>query len=160
MKICKPALILFAVMAFVVALQAPACAAEERFGPWVYYAPYYFPQGNSCMGYFLTPLDWLPKYESPNPPRPSYGGPCLNPGMPAPPPRKVTRHASRGAHVAPPMALSPAPPRSQMNQSQFGSSLKPIRQSGQAVSSGPRLVNHPGPPQRMVPAQGTMNQGR
>lgn len=51
------------------------CNAEMRFGPWAYYAPYYFPQ--NTPGCPINPVDQLPTYESPNPPLPSHDpGPC------------------------------------------------------------------------------------
>jgi hypothetical protein len=159
MRICKPVLASLAVIALVVALQAPAFAMEERFGPWVYYAPYYFPPDNMCMGCFLSPLDWLPRYESPNPCRPFYGGDCAHPSMPAPP-RKIGRHAPRMASVGPPVAASPAPVRAQMSPSQFRPALRPIGQPRGMVSSGPIPVNHSGPQQGLAPAQRNIGPAR
>lgn len=48
-----------------------SASAEERFGPWVYFAPYYFPPDGTCKGHCLSPNDFLPTYESPNPPAPN-----------------------------------------------------------------------------------------
>ena len=50
-------------------------SAEERFGPWVYYAPYYYPPNMKFAGRPLLPQDFAPKYESPNPPQPSNAVP-------------------------------------------------------------------------------------
>jgi len=160
MKTYKLALTSFAIIAFVMALQASACAAEERFGPWVYYSPYYFPPDNCCLGRFLTPADYAPRYESPTPPKPSYGGDCCFPNMPVPPPPQMARRARRGAHFVPPRAVSSAPPRGQTNPSQFRSSLKPVGQPQGVVSTGPRPVDHPGPQQRILAPQRNINRAR
>ena len=57
------------------------CEFGPRFGPWKYYAPYYFPR-EGCLGICFSPKDYIPTYEDPNP---------LVPGLPTPipPPRKV-----------------------------------------------------------------------
>lgn len=157
MRIFRLVVISLAMIAILVGLQAGA-SAEERFGPWVYYSPYYFSPDNSCLGCFLSPADWLPKYESPNPPKPSYGGECSFPSMPVRPPSKMARHAPRGADLTPPRAVPPAQQRTQTNQSQFRSSLRPVGQPTAVVPNGPKPVNHPGPQQRVVPAPQNPNQ--
>ena len=156
MRICKSVIISLAIIAFLAGLQAAACA-EERFGPWVYYSPYYFPPENGCLGYLLSPEDYLPRYESPNPPKPCYGGDCPFPGMPVPPPR-MARHVPRGAQIAVPRAV--ASPPAAASQSQFGSSSGPMSQSRAVVPNGPRPVNHPGPQQRIMPPPANPNQAR
>ncbi len=62
---------------------------EERFGPWRYYAPYYFPPDGCCLGHCFSPDELRPVYESPNPPQPKNDAPpqCA----PAPPPSKTAR---------------------------------------------------------------------
>lgn len=54
----------------------------RTYGPWRYFAPYYFSPSRSCAGVPLTPDDFKSKYELPNPVVP--GEP-----VPAPPERKV-----------------------------------------------------------------------
>lgn len=157
MRIVKPALITLAAVALIIVLHASACAGE-RFGPWVYYAPYYFPPDSSCLGHLLSPADYVPRYESPLPPKPSYGGDCCYPSMPVPPPPRMARHAPRGPHVATPRAVLSPPAGS--NQTPLRSSLRPVNQSRGAAPNGPRPVNHPGPQGRIVPAQGNVNQAR
>ncbi len=89
---------------------APAQSAsypEPRFGPWVYFAPYYFPPDDCCCGYCFGPMDFLPQYESPNPPIPSHDvGACLNCGEPDPYPRKI-RPRRRASRPAP--SIAPVP---------------------------------------------------
>ncbi|MFH0825396.1 MAG: hypothetical protein V2B18_21805 [Pseudomonadota bacterium] len=46
---------------------SPCHAEEERFGPWVYFAPYYFPGHNTAVGACLTPEHFEPLYEVDNP---------------------------------------------------------------------------------------------
>ncbi|HMK33871.1 MAG TPA: hypothetical protein VK463_02310 [Desulfomonilaceae bacterium] len=70
--------------------------AELRFGPWVYYAPYYYPPDNQCLE-FVSPMDFLPRYESPNPPVPSFD-PGDNP-PPGPLPRKVSLRDAARTHL-------------------------------------------------------------
>jgi hypothetical protein len=60
---------------------------EERFGPWLYYAPYYFPRHGVCKGFCVGPESFGPRYEDPNP---------LSPGPPLSPPDSATG-AGRGA---------------------------------------------------------------
>lgn len=78
--------------------------AEVRFGPWVYYAPYYYPPDNQCLACVTSPLDFLPRYESPNPPTPSHDPGPLGPPMP---PTKVKSQNS-AAHYP---SFSPTPSR-------------------------------------------------
>jgi hypothetical protein len=59
--------------------------AEERFGPWVYYAPYYFPQNLASLGHGLLPMNFAPRYESPNPAQPPNAvPPCDSPASTGP----------------------------------------------------------------------------
>ncbi|MBM4329282.1 MAG: hypothetical protein FJ118_19220 [Deltaproteobacteria bacterium] len=85
------------------------------FGPWKYFAPYYFPQSGCCLGYVLSPHDYLPKYEDPNPPVP---GLPLPPACPPPMPA-IKKGGPMAAHA------QPAPPK--------------------PVSSEPRQIIRPGP---------------
>jgi hypothetical protein len=75
---------------------------EERFGPWLYYAPYYFPPDRCCLGHCFSPDEIRPVYESPNPPQPRNDAPpqCA----PAPPPSKT---AGRPKNVAPEARQTP-----------------------------------------------------
>lgn len=157
MIIFKSALVLLVMIAFLLGFQTGACA-EERFGPWAYFAPYYFPPDNSCLGNFCSPADYMPRYESPNPPKPCYGGDCAFPSMPVPPPRRMARKGPPTGPVGSPGAVLPPPVRG--NQAQLGSSLKPVNQPVGPNLGGPRPVNHPGPQQRIVPVPAGPNQGR
>jgi hypothetical protein len=66
---CTSVLLLAGLIA-VMLLPGAAPASELRFGPWAYYAPYYFPPPDAlqCL---LGPDAFNPKYESPAPPAPS-----------------------------------------------------------------------------------------
>ncbi|GEM_PF-783489 len=57
---------------------------EPPFGPWRYFAPYYFAPNHTCNSFLLTPDQFKPRYEVPNP---------LVPGLPTPVvrPRKGVR---------------------------------------------------------------------
>lgn len=73
MTICRLSLLIG--LSLICLVNASDCNAEMRFGPWAYYAPYYFPQ--NVPGCPINPVDQLPTYESPNPPLPSHDpGPC------------------------------------------------------------------------------------
>ncbi len=65
---------------FVLALSFFSCLnalshTEERFGPWLYYAPYYFPPDGCCLGHCFSPDEFRPRYEAPNPPQPKNDAP-------------------------------------------------------------------------------------
>jgi len=106
MRIRKILLVGVLVVLYAMAMAASS-HAEERFGPWVYFAPYYFPPDGCCLGYCFGPADFLPRYESPNPPIPSYDiGACLGSPGPGPKPTKVaSRHQI--SRSAPSMAPVP-----------------------------------------------------
>jgi len=122
-------------LALVLAIVPVAAAIETVdtgfvFGPWKYFAPYYFPINGQCAGICFTPADFVPKYESPNPPPP---GPYNGPIMP-PPPTKVSA-AKMHAPLPPAERYTPAP-----RQSPTGSrAMRPI----QPPSSKPRMVDPP-----------------
>jgi hypothetical protein len=62
----KISFLIIAVCAVTVGYRSDASAIqaqEERFGPWKYYAPYYFPRNNLYAG----PESQAPVYEAPNP---------------------------------------------------------------------------------------------
>jgi hypothetical protein len=102
MRSSRLALILILVAAF--ALAAPAGSqAELRFGPWVYWAPYYYPSPEKLRALGFKPEAFAPRYQSPNPLPPGSEGEC----MPAPPPRprKVASRPPR-AHGAQSPAVS------------------------------------------------------
>jgi hypothetical protein len=80
--------------------------SEERFGPWRYYAPYYFPPDRCCLGYCFSPDDFRPTYESPNPPQPKNDVPPRN-AAPARPPKKVVRPENVGPQTAREMPMEP-----------------------------------------------------
>lgn len=74
-------LLILALAATVVAVQTP-CSAELRFGPWVFWAPYYYPSPEKMKNLGLKPEDFAPRYQAPNPLPPPSDGYC-----PPPPPR-------------------------------------------------------------------------
>lgn len=114
---------LLVLVALIFGLQGPACG-EERFGPWKYFAPYYFPVDKSCLGHCFGPDDFLPRYETPPPPKPRYDGDCLNPSMPASmppvPPRRLVRD-----HSAIRPTAAPGPYRINQTGSSAGTVAKP-----------------------------------
>ncbi|MBI5251151.1 MAG: hypothetical protein HY912_16810 [Desulfomonile tiedjei] len=119
--------------------------AGERFGPWKYYAPYYFPP-EGCMGHCWSPLDFLPTYETPPPPRPSYdpgGMTCQAP----PAIRKVTSPYSAAVHGSGPIRPQRMYQRSQIdNSTKESASPRVNRRSTESLGTGgPRAVEHPGP---------------
>jgi hypothetical protein len=73
------------------------------FGPWRYYAPYYFAPSHSCLGLSLTPKDFQPRYESPNPLVPGPPRPC------AQPPKKRVRKCAPAPGPHPQMGFRPQP---------------------------------------------------
>ena len=78
--------------------------SEERFGPWLYYAPYYFPPDGRCLGHCLSPDDFRPTYESPNPPQPKNDAPPPCAAPPAPPnPGRHGKLASQDTRQMPPI---------------------------------------------------------
>ena len=100
----KAALVLVLIAVIVAAVPA-ATHAEQRFGPWVYYAPYYFPPGLACIGHCFTTLDLLPRYESPNPAPPSSAVPPCTAGPPAGPAKVAARAVPRGTFPMPRAAV-------------------------------------------------------
>lgn len=110
MNIHKIAL-LWLLAATIVLSAHPPATADMRFGPWVYFAPYYFPPDRCCLGYCLTDQDFIPKYQSPNPLPPPRDGYC-------PPPKRsgrVKTSAASGSRssVGIPVRTVPSEPRSQ-----------------------------------------------
>jgi hypothetical protein len=56
-----------------------SAGAELRFGPWVYWPPYYYPTGGDYDGLCLSAPDFAPRYENPNPPAPRFDRDCCPP---------------------------------------------------------------------------------
>jgi hypothetical protein len=139
----------------VIAFQVPSFA-EERFGPWVYYAPYYYPPSNQCLACITSPLAFLPRYESPNPPIPSN-----DPG-PQCPHRPICKVKPKPGHYAASMSrrhypvYRPRPsrmPRAQREPAPI-SSYQPLNgnrsfQQPQSLSSAPETIRPALPPQQM-----------
>jgi hypothetical protein len=163
MKVSKRLLVCVLVVLSSMTLAASS-HAELRFGPWVYFAPYYFPPDGCCLGYCFGPDDFIPRYESPNPPIPSHDvGPCLGCPGPAPIPRKVTprSQASRPTHsMAPAPRLRedrPVPSEtrvlqpSRTDRTGVPASLNSTPAVSNQLPAGekslqqPQAVNHPGP---------------
>lgn len=125
-----------AIVLIIVLAAAPFAAAIETvdtgfvFGPWKYFAPYYFPISGQCAGICFTPADFVPKYESPNPPAP---GPYEGPVMP-PPPKKVSAAKSFGP-LPPAERYNPAP----RSSTPAPRTMRPI----QSPSPKPRIVDPP-----------------
>jgi|GEM_PF-1539547 len=109
--------------------------SEERFGPWKYFAPYYFPPDKCCLGHCFGPDDLFPRYETPPPPKPSYATDCLAPGMLGPMPRK--RFARSHPNMRP--SARPAPIRSNQMSPPTVSSPKP--QTRNIVPATPRVMS-------------------
>jgi hypothetical protein len=107
------------------------------FGPWKYFAPYYFPRSGCCLGYVLSPHDYLPKYEDPNPPAP---GVPLPPAYP--PPMPTIKKGGRTAPHA--QAISPKPVQSAPRQI-----IRPVPRATAAMEG------QPGPSPRMIPTSPT-----
>jgi hypothetical protein len=163
MRIRKTLLVCVLVILSAVAIAASS-NAEQRFGPWLYWAPYYFPPDGCCLGYCFGPDDFRPRYESPNPPIPSYDiGACVGCPQPAPYPQKVhpRRHMSRPApSMAPVSRLKesrPSPSETRVLQSSRpnrtgvpASITSAPTERNQLPSAGgslhrPQPVNHSGP---------------
>lgn len=92
MRSCRFTSILFIALAFVVAAQASS-HAELRFGPWVYWAPYYYPSAEKLRELGFHAKDFAPRYQSPNPLAPKSDG-----GYVPAPPRRPTKVASRSPY--------------------------------------------------------------
>jgi hypothetical protein len=146
MRITKPTLLLIVAALFVCLLHIPSLA-EERFGPWVYYAPYYFPPGGACEGVCLSPASFLPTYESPNPPEPVWEKPPRPPRDDCPP----AKMASRRPHTGP--SSVGAPPPRQSGTTRISPIEKPRRakasDQGDSLKSILRQKSRPAdPPER------------
>jgi hypothetical protein len=113
--------------------------AEVRFGPWVYYAPYYYPPDNQCLACVTSPLDFLPRYESPNPPAPSYDP---GPQCPPMPPAKAKVRNSAALHAPGSRAISTPAIRRAPQQKR---SLEPMDSFGrqQRSSERPQSLSEP-----------------
>jgi hypothetical protein len=90
----------FALLLLVAASLTLGAAAHSydgaRFGPWLYYAPYYFPRSGCCKGFCFGPADFRPTYEDPLPvPQALLNPYCPPPAMGAQTPRKVVPTHSR-----------------------------------------------------------------
>jgi len=98
MKTTAVGIFILLVLTFTFPFQALS-HTEERFGPWLYYAPYYFPPDRCCLGYCFSPDDFRPTYESPNPSQPKDDAPprCA---APPPPPQKAAPRGNTGPQVA------------------------------------------------------------
>ncbi|MEW6114377.1 MAG: hypothetical protein AB1664_19745 [Thermodesulfobacteriota bacterium] len=128
---------LFALLALVGVAADIQADTGYVFGPWKYFAPYYFPRGGCCLGYVLSPHDYLPKYEDPNPPVP---GLPLPPAYPPPMPA-----IKKGARMAPhAQAVSPQPVQSAPRQI-----IRPVPRATTAMEG------QPGNSPRMVPTSPT-----
>ncbi|MFC1835167.1 hypothetical protein ACFL2Q_10580 [Thermodesulfobacteriota bacterium] len=105
MKTATKAIIVLTLLLTLISLAHAQEYTGAKFGPWFFYAPYYFPADGSCMGCYLNPSDYLPIYEDPNPMSP---GPLM-PWPVAPRVRKTKRPRSIEARVTPIRHRAPAP---------------------------------------------------
>jgi len=140
MNIQKIALLPLFAAIIVFAGHLPAWA-DLRFGPWVYYAPYYLAPIPNCPGLCFTDQDFIPKYQSPNPLPPPRDGYC-------PPPKRSSRVKS--AAVRGPRSSVSSPVRTVPVESP---PLRPNRLSPNA----PRIV--PTTPPRLQGQPGAFNRG-
>lgn len=70
---------------------APAHAyTGPKFGPWLYFASYYFPPSGCCKGYCFSAHEFAPRYEDPPPLAPW-------PFVPGPPPAIQRKGKARSA---------------------------------------------------------------
>lgn len=143
----RTAIAFLLLVALVFALQVPA-HGEERFGPWKYFAPYYFPPDKCCLGHCFGPDDVLPRYETPPPPMPSYGGDCPNPGMPESMPPMARKRLAVSHPVMGP-AAGPGAVRMNQVRPQAVSAQSPEMQSADSVR--PRNVSRPNRKQATQP---------
>lgn len=94
MKTCKIALlILLPIIIFGVCSAADAYMGK-RFGPALYFGPYYFPKHLCDVGICFTPDDFKPRYQDPNPLPP---GPIM--AMPPKPPVRKVKPVQKCAPV-------------------------------------------------------------
>jgi hypothetical protein len=133
--------------------------AELRFGPWVYWAPYYYPSPEKLQDLGFKPQDLAPRYQSPNPLPPKSDGDCIPP--PPPMPRKVADSSSVKGQVSGPLTDVPGNgPPDTLRQSP-ASSL-PVGARTKRVSSGrhhkPRSVGSDPGPERVFPAPSSSSQ--
>jgi hypothetical protein len=129
------AIILIVALLFAMNLTAHG---EERFGPWKYFAPYYFPPDKSCMGHCFGPDELFPRYETPPPPRPSYATDCLAPGMVGPI-MPMPRKRLASSQPPPQPQMRPAPIR--MRQMNPPAVTSPTPQTRSVVPAKPRMVS-------------------
>ena len=107
MKYSKAAFILTLTAATIMTAALCDSHAQDRFGPFLHYAPYYFPK-DGCKGFCFSAEDYRPTYEDPNPLPPPRG----RMPVPKPKPSKVKPHFSHG----PMMPVMQAPPPHVMAQ--------------------------------------------
>jgi hypothetical protein len=110
----------------VLSLSAMASAYERelRFGPWAYYAPYYFPPFvyDAC---FMPPDAFMSKYETPPPPMPKW-----DPGKRAyDPPPPMNKRMKRRAPVNMGAEMMGGAPMSAEN-----SAMRPMQSTGRNLS--------------------------
>ena len=102
MRLIRFASLLLIAAAFVITVTAGA-QAELRFGPWVYWAPYYYPSPEKMRMLGFHTKDFAPRYQEPNPIAPKSDG-----YVPPPPPiRKVAARSPRRVRMAPPSTSAP-----------------------------------------------------
>lgn len=146
-------LILAATLALVA---AAGSQAELRFGPWVYWAPYYYPSPEKLQALGFKPEDFAPRYQSPNPLSPGSEGECLP--APPPPPRRVASRPPSAHTVRPPVRNRPHPAPSSVSRPTIRSAPLPAPRSvpqeslQSAPQTNPRSVSRPIEPARRPPA--------
>jgi len=145
----------FAISLFTITAYADV---EPPFGPWRYFAPYYYAPNHTCEGFLLTPEQFMPRYEVPNP---------LVPGVPIPVVRpqkggkgKVVAKGRPGYYrqVAP-MRRMPVPGRSAgliYPPRRFGPPMQAQVMQAPGVPMAPRGMVPVYPPRRMPIRSGYM----
>lgn len=149
MKYSKAAFILALTAATIMTAALGDSHAQSRFGPFLHYAPYYFPK-DGCKGFCFSAEDYRPMYEDPNPLPPPRGR------MPVPKPRpsKVKPHLAQG----PMMPFMHAPPQHVVAQPFMGAPpqhvvaqySRPPLPPAQRISPRPAMQVSPQPGPRPV----------
>jgi len=141
----KPGIVLVLVLAItMIAAMHSSTQAELRFGPWVYYAPYYFPPPEA------SPECWpvgalAPRYESPPPPPPPRHGEWRQFERQLSPRQTRTgkiRRISKGQALSAPSVVATTPERTGRTKAKPAPARKPQSSAGSVYQ--PQATRQPG----------------